>query len=145
VLACTYAFNMASLREKLEGHLVPALIHVLGMPRFARLVVSQGAKELGRERGAWLAGLMSGQDRALMLEGWRQAMAFDGRPRLGEIRCPTLVVAGSKDDAVPMHHARMLREGIVGSRLEVVDSATHALIWTHPDELVRVTEDFLAA
>jgi len=31
VLACTYAFNMATPREWLEGHLVPLLLHVLGM------------------------------------------------------------------------------------------------------------------
>jgi pimeloyl-ACP methyl ester carboxylesterase len=42
VLACTYAFNMATVREKLEGHLVPLLIRVLGMRRLARLVISQG-------------------------------------------------------------------------------------------------------
>jgi len=145
VLACTYAFNMASLREKLEGHLVPVLIRLLGMPRFERFVVSQGAKELDHQRAAWLARLMAGQDRALMLEGWRQAMAFDGRPRLAEIRCPTLVVAGSEDEAVPMHHARMLRDGIAGARLAVVDGASHALIWTHADDLVRVADEFLAA
>ena len=42
VLACTYAFNMATPREKLEGHLLPLLVHVLGMQRMAKLVVSQG-------------------------------------------------------------------------------------------------------
>jgi 3-oxoadipate enol-lactonase len=30
VLACTYAFNMATTREWLEGHLLPPLLHVLG-------------------------------------------------------------------------------------------------------------------
>src|SRR5215216_7693528 len=41
VLACTYAFNMATTREWLEGHLAPLLIRVLGMRRLANLVVSQ--------------------------------------------------------------------------------------------------------
>src|SRR5689334_2625916 len=31
VLACTYAYNMATFREKLEGHLAPLLIRLLGM------------------------------------------------------------------------------------------------------------------
>src|SRR6185436_18913477 len=30
ILACTYAFNMATFREKLEGHLTPFLLRVLG-------------------------------------------------------------------------------------------------------------------
>src|SRR5438874_11674760 len=50
VLVCTYASNMATFRERLEGHLIPLLIHLLGMKRFAKLVVSQGLKQLGRER-----------------------------------------------------------------------------------------------
>src|SRR5262245_16786573 len=58
VLACTYAFNMASLRERIEGYLTPSLIRLLGMTRFAKLVVSVGARELGTERGACLAELM---------------------------------------------------------------------------------------
>src|SRR5512133_596346 len=41
VLACTYAFNMATPREWLEGHLAPILIRVLGMRRLAHVVVSQ--------------------------------------------------------------------------------------------------------
>jgi hypothetical protein len=38
---------MSTLRERLEGHLVTLLLRVLGMRRFARLVVSQGLKRLG--------------------------------------------------------------------------------------------------
>jgi pimeloyl-ACP methyl ester carboxylesterase len=145
VLACTYAFNMATLREKLEGHLAPLLIRVLGMKRFAKLIVSQGAKELGRQRGDWLAAIIASQDRTLMLSAWKEMLAFDSRSCLAEIQCPTLVIAGANDNAVPMHHAKMLHDGIAGSRLVIVPGADHALIWTHPGELMRVTDDFLVA
>ena len=67
-------------------------------------------------------------------------MAFDSRPRLAEIRCPTLVVAGADDDAVPLHHALMLRDGIPGARLAVVDGADHALIWARPEVLVEAVD-----
>jgi 3-oxoadipate enol-lactonase len=70
-------------------------------------------------------------------------MAFDSRRRLAEIRCPTLVVAGSNDQAVPMHHAKMLHTGISGSQLRVINGADHTLIWTHTDDLIRVTDEFL--
>jgi 3-oxoadipate enol-lactonase len=111
----------------------------------AKLVVSQAARQLDKERGDWLAGLMADQDRKLMGAAWRETMAFDSRRRLAEIACPTLVVAGSDDRGVPIHHARMLHEGIPGSQLVIIDGADHALIWTHPDEFLRATEEFLGA
>lgn len=144
VLACTYAFNMATLREQIEGRMTPLLMRILGPRRFAKLVVSQGAKELGKDGAAWLVSLMANQDRTLMVAAWKETMAFDSRQRLAEIACPTLIVAGAQDRAVPLHHAQMLHEGIRGSQLAVVEGAGHTLIWTHPDELVRVTEAFLA-
>jgi 3-oxoadipate enol-lactonase len=143
VLACSYAFNMATPRERLEGHLMPLALRTLGMRRFSRFVVSRAGPQLGTERAGWLAGLMADQDPALMVSAWKGSMSFDSRPRLAEIACPTLIVAAADDRAVPMHHARTLHDGIPGSRLVVVQNAGHALIWTHPDELVRVTEGFL--
>jgi 3-oxoadipate enol-lactonase len=145
VLACTYAFNMASFREKLEGHLTPSLLHILGSRRFAKLVISQGMKQLDKERADWLIGLLAKQDTELMVAAWRETMAFDSRRRLTEIRCPTLIVAGSNDEAVPIHHARMLHDGISDSRLVIVDGADHTLIWTHSDELLRAMDEFLSA
>jgi pimeloyl-ACP methyl ester carboxylesterase len=145
VLACTYAFNMATPREWLEGHLVPLLLRVLGTRGLAKLVVSQATKQLGKQRADWLVGLIADQDRNLMGAAWRETMAFDSRRRLAEIACPTLVVAAADDRGVPLHHARMLHEGIPGSQLVIIDGADHALIWTHPDEFLRVTEEFLGA
>jgi pimeloyl-ACP methyl ester carboxylesterase len=135
-------------REKLEGHFFSLLVKVLGMRRFAKFVVSQGLKQLGKERADWadrLAGVMADQDRKLMLSAWKETMAFDSRRRLAKIGCPTLVVAASNDQAVPIHHAKMLHNGITGSQLVIIDGASHALIWKHSDELVRATDEFLGA
>lgn len=143
VLACTYAFNMASLREKVEGHAAPLLIRALGMERFSKLVFSFGLDGLSHQHTSLLASLVAQQDRDLMLTAWKEAMRFDSRRRLGELRCPTLVLAGSTDTAVPMHHAQRLHEGIAGSRLVVVDGAGHGLIWTHVHEFSRVVDEFL--
>lgn len=145
ILACAYAFNMASFREKLEGHSVPFLLRVLGSRRFAKFVISQGMKQLNEARAAWLTGLLADQDTKLMVSAWKETMAFDSRGRLGEINCPTLVVAGAEDEAVPIHHARMLHDGIAGSQLIIVDGADHTLIWSHSDEFVRAVDKFLTA
>ena len=67
ILACTYAFNMATLREWLEGHIAPLLLNVLGMKRFARIVFSRGLSQLGRDRAEWLAELMGSQDVKLIV------------------------------------------------------------------------------
>ncbi len=136
---------MATLRERLEGHLLPLLLQVLGTRQLAKIVVSQGAKQLRKERADWLAGLMADQDRRLMVSAWRETMAFDSRRHLAEIGCPTLIVAASNDQAVPIHHAKMLHNGIPGSQLVIIDGADHTLIWTHSDQLVQVTDEFLGA
>ncbi|MCB9759088.1 MAG: alpha/beta fold hydrolase [Alphaproteobacteria bacterium] len=143
VLACTYAFNMASLRERMEGYAAPLLIRAMGMERFSRFVFSSGVDGLGDPRKAWLAGLIAAQDPALMIASWRAAMAYDSRPLLPSIRCPTLVVAGSRDTAVPIHHARTLHDGIPGARLTLIEGGGHGLIWTHTLSFVRAVDRFL--
>jgi pimeloyl-ACP methyl ester carboxylesterase len=48
--------------------------------------------------------------------------------------------------AVPMmRYAKMLHDGITCSQVVTVDGADHALTWTHSDELVRLTDEFLVA
>lgn len=143
VLACTYAYNMDTLREKMEGRLFPLFIRLFGIKRMARIAVSIGAKHLSRQRAHWLAEMMGNQDQRLMLFAWEAAMAFDGRPRLPEIRALTLVISGSNDKAVPIHHANMLHERIPHSQLVIIEGADHALIWTDADKLVSITKAFL--
>ena len=144
ILSNTYAYNMATTQEKIEGHVAPVLMRLLGMRRFAESFISLGLKQVPKERAAWVVGMIADQDCDLMIAAWIEAMAFDSRERLKEIRCPTLIIAGGRDSAVPMHHARMLHEGIVGSKLVVLENADHALIWAHPNSLVKEITKFLA-
>jgi 3-oxoadipate enol-lactonase len=143
VLACTYAYNMATTREWIEDHLALLFIRVLGLKRFANLAVSQGMPQVDKERANRLADIIRNQDLKLMLTAWREMMVFDSRKRVAEIRCPTLVIAGSNDKGVPAHHAKMLHGGIPGSRLVLINGADHTLILAHPDEFMRVTDEFL--
>ncbi len=144
ILACTYAFNMATTSEWIEGHLAPLLIRLLGLRRLSNLAVSQSMMQVDRERARWLADVMAKQDLRLMVAAWKETVAFDSRKRLAEIQCPTLVIAGSHDEAVPIHHAKMLRNGIHGSQLAIINGADHALIWTHTAEFLRLTDEFLS-
>lgn len=145
ILVCTWSFNMATLGERIEGYLTPALIRVLGMKRFARLVVPRGMKTLNERQALLLYDMISDQDAEQMINGWKAARAFDSRPYLEEIKCPTLIIAGSRDQVVPKHHISELHRSIDNSDLIILNGADHALIFTHPDEFVRQVELFLTS
>ncbi len=149
VLACTYAFNMASRRERVEGFVMPWMFRILGPRRIGALARRRpgitGGKPLTRQQAEFVAGLIAETPRAAGAALARQAMAFDARPWLAEVAVPTLVVAGAEDSAVPAHHARMLAGGIAGATLAVVAGAGHMLICTHPSELVGIIRDWETA
>ncbi len=93
--------------------------------------------------GAWVArGLFPGRDQGPMRVAAAQRLAsnsrvaylrtialflpFDVRGRLSEVRVPTLVVAGSRDQTVPLIAKAGLARGIAGARLEVIEGSGHA-------------------
>jgi len=143
ILANTYAYNMATVKERIEGKLAPLLIRLLGMRLFAQFVIAVGTKQVPDSSKRRIIEILADQDASLMTTAWHEAMRFDSRDRLGEIECPTLIIAGAGDNAVPMHHARTLHAGIANSKLIVVEGADHALLWARSETLVSLAEDFL--
>jgi 3-oxoadipate enol-lactonase len=138
VLCCTFACNRSTWQEKLEGSVVPLLLRLLTARQLANL-----AKGLQPEQLAFLETMIASNHRRRMVEAARAMLRFDSRSRLREIQCPTLVVAGAKDQAVPLHHARMLAEGISGAELRVFPEAGHELIWTHGPEFTNTVKSFV--
>ena len=67
----------------------------------------------------------------------------DLTPRLGGIRCPTLIVAGERDLMFPIEQSRALAEAIPGARLEIVPGAPHGMVVENPDVTARILLDFL--
>jgi 3-oxoadipate enol-lactonase len=64
--------------------------------------------------------------------------------RLGEINCPTLIVHGTADAAIPMEGAEVLRAGLAGPvTLVTVDGGSHASNLSHPDAVNAAIADFL--
>jgi 3-oxoadipate enol-lactonase len=55
----------------------------------------------------------------------RSLPTLDLRSRLGEIRCPTLVVVGDRDEATPVAMAATLAAGIKGATLRILGPAGH--------------------
>jgi proline iminopeptidase len=94
-----------------------------------------------------------------MLEGgWRvrfrpEALTFAGRhlirgwsvtDRLGEIRAPTLVIAGHDDFLFPPESQAMLAAGIPNATLRIIERAGHNPQSERPAETIRAVREFLA-
>lgn len=65
------------------------------------------------------------------------------RQRLGEIRCPTLILHGDKDPLVPNFHAEVLQQGIAGSRLHFFPEGKHNIHQAYAPEFNRMLVKFL--
>ena len=139
VLCCTFAHNQLTWQEKLEGLLMPWLVRLFSARQLART-----AKGLTPGQFEQLETMIASNNKSRMIEAIQNMLRFDSRHRLREIQCPTLIVAGEIDTAVPLHHARMLAQGIPGARLLVMPSAGHEMLWTHGVELVNAVESFLS-
>lgn len=67
----------------------------------------------------------------------------DLRPLLESIRVPTLIVWGDRDPEVPEAAARIMAQGIRGSRLEIFNGAGHFLFADMPDRFAGLVCEFL--
>jgi pimeloyl-ACP methyl ester carboxylesterase len=71
------------------------------------------------------------------------ASAFDVRRRLGQITCPTLVIAGDRDTTVPIKAKRLLAASISGARLEIVADSGHATPIDQPEAFNSLVMGFV--
>lgn len=68
----------------------------------------------------------------------------DLRPRLSQIRQPTLIIHGTADALVPLEDARRLAAGIPGSRLELLEGAGHVPTVTRAGAVAAAIDGFFA-
>jgi pimeloyl-ACP methyl ester carboxylesterase len=73
---------------------------------------------------------------------WR--MNVDLRPRLGEIRCPTLFVQGDRDAGVHPRHTVAAAKRVPRSRLEMLEGHGHWVNRQSPERVNALVRDFLA-
>jgi 3-oxoadipate enol-lactonase len=148
ILACTYACNVSTLRERAECGVFLALLRLFGPGTLAKLIMrpskpsATGAIGLTSEQAAWLRSLLAANRASAMRGAVRGLLTFDSRPWLGEIVAATLVVGGTHDDAVPRHHFDTLVGGIPGATGRLVDRAGHTLVWTHTREFADIIGAF---
>jgi 3-oxoadipate enol-lactonase len=63
--------------------------------------------------------------------------------RLGEIRCPTIVIVGDQDPRTPVVAARTIHEALPSSELVVLKSASHLSNMEQPEAFNKALLDFL--
>ena len=65
---------------------------------------------------------------------WSMGAKHDPLPLLPLVRCPGVVVLGTRDPVVPREFAETLVRGLEGGELRLIEDAAHALIFTHAAE-----------
>jgi len=146
VLANAFAHNGLTVRERLENRVSLWALRLLGTETLARIAASQVAREgkpLTPDKVRRLREMMALSNSKRSVEEMRAMISFDARTWLEVIPCPALIIRGSEDTAVPRPHAEMLAGGIPDAQLVVIERAGHALVWTHPQELVEEVERWL--
>lgn len=63
--------------------------------------------------------------------------------RLAEIRAPTLIIVGDRDQPDLLENAELLASGIAGARKVVIPGAAHMVNMERPQEFNRIVLDFL--
>jgi len=64
--------------------------------------------------------------------------------RLGEIKCPTLIITGKKDIVFPTENSDLLAAGIHGSRLVRFPDAGHGVMYQYTEKVAKEIDAFLA-
>lgn len=67
----------------------------------------------------------------------------DLRGALPEVRQAALVLAGERDTLIPYQASQYLASQIPAGRLATIKGAAHAPFLSHPDEFVRLIQDFM--
>lgn len=89
------------------------------------------------------AASLAANDRRAYLAVMGAVARFDVRARLGDIRCPTLVITGEADTTIPRAAQALLSRGIPGARWVVVPDSGHATPHDQPAAFNRHVLDFI--
>jgi pimeloyl-[acyl-carrier protein] methyl ester esterase len=104
------------------------------LKRFLALQVHGSAR--AREQLRQLQALVVGRrlpDLAALRDGLALLAGEDLRGMLADIVCPTVLLMGQRDNLVPAHAGRLMRELLPNARLQVFPDAGHAPFLSHPE------------
>lgn len=80
--------------------------------------------------------------KGVMKQTFIKVVKEDLRPFLAQIKVPTLVVWGEKDQVTPLSDASIMKKEIRGAVLKVVEGADHRLPYQKPAEFSKIVLGF---
>ena len=86
-----------------------------------------------------------GDDPTVHAAIWEMISHFDVQNRLGEIKCPTLVMVGERDPSTPPSAAIVLAQSIKGAQLVMLPHTSHMANLESPDAVNSEMKRFLSA
>ena len=92
-------------------------------------------RRLSRER-------IGANDRRAYLDAMRALVGWSVADRLGEIRCPTLVIAADRD-YTPLADKEAYVRRLPSAELAVIEDAHHAVPMEHPVRFNQILDQFL--
>jgi pimeloyl-ACP methyl ester carboxylesterase len=100
------------------------------------------------EQIGWMRRELNNQPapRSFLLDRMRPEDAIDTvEKEIHRLSLPTLVIAGAKDETIPLWHSQTYASEITAAQLVVIPSADHALPQNHATEMAEILTPFLAA
>lgn len=143
-LAVTFAHKVVSPLERMQKRFLPSVIKRIGAEGMSRMMydsIAGGMNFKPHEVRAFKKMLANCRDDVLLQTGF-SLFKFDSREELHKIEQPALIIGGAEDFVVPVHHSKILKEGIPNAKLKVFERAGHGMIFTHTEKLARFTKNF---
>lgn len=96
----------------------------------------------GAERVAALRKRLDMSDAAAYAANCEAVAAIDFRESNRQIRCPTLVIAGTRDEGTPLAMSELIRDTIPGAQLRTIDAA-HISAVEQPEVFSQLVKAFI--
>lgn len=98
---------------------------------------------ISAEQWAWYAKRQETWPRHTILNAIRVLVGADLRPKLGALRCPTLLLHPDSSPFIPVEVTLDLHRRLPGSWLQVFAQTKHGLPFSHADQCAAVLRKFL--
>lgn len=146
-LTVTFSYKSMTAFERWQRTMLRTVVGRVGPKGLARLIPDgiAGGINLQARDLVNVKRMLRNLREDVALEVGHEIFKFDTRAYLGQLTMPTLVLAGSDDIVVPIHHARYLAAKLPNNRLKVLPNAGHGLIYTHTAEMAKHVRNFIAA
>lgn len=144
VLTGSAGIRFSSLKERIK------IYFYLFASKIANLVFYQPPftcfKNYARKFLYWLAGTKDYYkiESSTVKEIFKNVINEDLMPFLDKIKTPTLLLWGRNDRIIPLIHGQIMEKKIIGSKLVLIDNASHSFPYTtHPEIFVEKVTKFL--